>query len=461
MSQIEYNLSQRQPLKRTSRLLDKAYIEHEGRLNAIVNSVIHPGDENTPELRNELSNALSAEFIRQPDTSLTRRTIRQMREDVEACLSSTVFGDIHVVQPVQLDRIQYVEFTGAIRGEESRDLVVSGVDTVLKEEVSTQPTSTSNGKTIGLEMTYFPPTEVETSYKKLSKLFSPELVNKARTGYGWKKPYEALLCHVLHNLVRGCVGDDKDNCHIDGYVIEISTRVFKSISEVGEFYVDTDRYMKAIGLVPWFRSEYGGSCHINLGHSLGNDDRTWARFAKLLHIDLCNRPYLSWIFNSPGDKSNANSFLYSEYEDHEWIMNRFKSRSDLNSCSALQQNKDCYYNHRHCYHGTSTSELCIEYRFFEMCKDWSELKHCLDFIIKYQDHFEKLALSNKNAKIRLRFNKEISSAKYFRRHFPTPQSCIVEFKALLKTLGLDYKNYRFLVNRNLKLRYEFYPDTLV
>lgn len=305
---------------------------------------------------------------------------------------------------------------------------------------------------VGLEMTYyFPQTFDGFDNPKLNVDFYEYVTDRLSYFKDCEYEPESYATRFAIKLVQDML---KTPCVYDQGCVEISTPTFTNLKQLERFYTKADTYCKSLGLVPHSDTEWGGMCHINMNNTT-KDSEKFVIFFKNLYADILNRPYLNWIFNAAGEDVNACSYLHeNEYFNtstwHKIYMDECYS-FDYNMKTIITGNKGAAFNVNY---DEDLLNTYFEYRFIDMYSNWEEFKPVLIFIYEYQKHIERL--SKKRIIIPHRFTQE----SQLKTAFPTSKKSISAFKNLLKELGLDYKDYAFYIERNLKVRYDVYPDSL-
>lgn len=221
---------------------------------------------------------------------------------------------------------------------------------------------------------------------------------------------------------------------IDGGSVESPTPPFTSFSELRKFYNIISKETQEFGLVPYSRDNFlqGGQGHIHFSMN-----RWTHKFLRNLFCDYANRPYLQWIFNCPYDYINATSFFTElDFCDNpEFLTLDYSLQTVLglnNVCNNFigGKSKGLYYNRK-----------TVECRFFDNPRNWEDLVDHLKFLDAYLLYIKR---QPGLIPITIEHGREIKNMSlYF---------CKKEFKLLLNELGLDYKNYKRFVNRNMAFR---------
>ena len=305
--------------------------------------------------------------------------------------------------------------------------------------------------TIGVEMTYILPINTtELPHPALMKQYRKWTCDDYRTE-GSHESLSAFIRYKLNKLKML----EKANVSADCEAIEISSPIFRSWERFKDYYIKLDQICKAYGLVPRSETEWGGMGHINLGLDITSELK-YQRFIKYIHRDLVNRPYLNWIFNAAGEDWNANSYLYnySTYRTKECHDSWIEGEEEVDILRLLSGNKQASHNFNDT-HEKDRTKVYIEFRFFEMYENIDEFQKCVNFITRYYNYIKKSSETESFPKYKF------ESVRDFQKAFPSAKKCISHFRELLHHLDLKYSDYRYLVERNLKVRYEVYPDTLV
>lgn len=178
----------------------------------------------------------------------------------------------------------------------------------------------------------------------------------------------------------------------------------------------------------------------------------WVEFMYNILVDCANRPYLGWIFNESSDNHTANCLWQNSRMDDLVAM---FSEANFEEKKQLILNVDCRgYSIR------VKDRNHFEFRFFDMVRCERDLKDHLKFVSAYMAYIEKKTLVGEHVepkKLKLTIRRNFwDKVEYY--NYPKKKA-ILEFKNLLKDLGLDYKDYRRFVERNYLVRLNTYPKS--
>lgn len=230
-----------------------------------------------------------------------------------------------------------------------------------------------------------------------------------------------------------------------GNVVEICSPVYRTWKEARNNFKLMHTHTKTLKLIPWSPKRGGGGGHINPSIPK-RDGKIWTDYMYNLLVDVANRPYLGWIFNEPSDNHTAKCLWsniamkkftnINNIEDRDFLLN------DVDSRGFAVRVKD--ENH-------------FEFRIFDMVRNERDLKDHLKFVSAYMSYIEKLTLSNICIKKKsLKIKKVRTFWKKEENYDITRKNVVTEFKKLLQDIGLDYKDYRRFVERNLDVRFNIY-----
>ena len=201
---------------------------------------------------------------------------------------------------------------------------------------------------------------------------------------------------------------------------EFKSPRLQSIKEIEEYY----KYCAAITKKNKWpvspRNWISGGGHLHVFNGGSGFDR---EFESYVVKDVCNRPYLAWIFAEP------------EQDDHKCpVLNFHNVRGTIEWRHVVGH---------HCTVGCSPYSG-IELRFFEAPKNWREQELHVLFADRWLSHLMKQYKAGKKVTVVKRTMEQLQKLSY--------KWCVAEFNALLKEIGLDPKDYKHFIRRNLKVR---------
>lgn len=261
-------------------------------------------------------------------------------------------------------------------------------------------------------------------------------------------------------------------------VIEIAGPYFKSYSKMKKFHKGLAEVAEKLQTPTHRKDMGGGGGHIHAGIPEGLEGDQLLLFVANVHRDINNRPYLNYIFNEGLDDCNAvhvafrhkltatgsaynRSFMapsvntFEKLKEHYSRYARFKygytldgsNRDVMNTYDILHAfcDEESYMN-------AQSEYKTLEFRIFDAVYSEKQLKSHINFLNQYLKHI--MAITKKGELIQTKY-KNNKQAKLMCKSYRKPVKTRREFKALLDTLGLDYKDYKALFKRNYLERVAF------
>jgi hypothetical protein len=179
-------------------------------------------------------------------------------------------------------------------------------------------------------------------------------------------------------------------------------------------------------------------------------------FKKEFMLNLCrditNRPYVNWVFNDPSDNHTASCPIYSNYmtEQHAKFSNMKEMAEIFCTKSHALRFKNSVLNRK--------DYMLYEMRVFDMPRNKRDLKDIVQFIGAWLFYIEERTKRG----MCTRFDERLESiiANYGKNPFIPKnlemfgETAEKEFMDMIDMLGLEWKDYRRFVERNLRRRLE-------
>lgn len=243
----------------------------------------------------------------------------------------------------------------------------------------------------------------------------------------------------------------KDRVYMDaGPALEIGSPIHRTWKDMQWFYRQMSKHVNPRKFKPSDIKKGGGGGHITVSIPPG-DELFKAEFMLNMSIDAANRPYLNWVFNDPSDNHTA-SCHWSDVG-----FNRMYRMSVESGDGTLEWKEVAGAIDFRGHAIRKKNESCFEFRIFDMVRNERDLKDHIKFVDAYLRWIHRVTkaglamrkdvrINNARGKTK---NKWCSDQLQFEGVFRDVKK---EFKDFLQELGLDYRDYRRFVERNLEVR---------
>jgi hypothetical protein len=293
----------------------------------------------------------------------------------------------------------------------------------------------------GLELAFRPesdPLRVQAE-RLVPLLYGPPLKSTGSPSWDRKcslqRMFEASLPKFVEHLKAKTGDRHMSSCGKNE--IEFPSPVMTHMSQIEWYYARIKALADGIGAKPDNDKSTSGGGHVHVS-PLGTANWTDSDFVAAL-LEVCDKPWLSWIFNDPDDHGTAMSPV-SSIVRAAWKMDEdtdgWLDVADFAKC-AVRRNEN-------------NKKPTLEFRFFAAPRDWDEQRAHIVFLDRWLSSF----LPHKGRKYD---KKEIPDLPHFLpRHLMQVsfEAARKGFVKLLKELKLPLSDYQRFIDRNLKVRYD-------
>ena len=258
-----------------------------------------------------------------------------------------------------------------------------------------------------------------------------------------KSSRESTRADALSNLVRADMFDMElqGTADTDEKAVEIDSPPFKTLWSLQEYWEKIESIVSQYDLVATHPDKYSGGGHIHAGNPRGiKKELFWLNCIR----EVQNRPYLNWMFNEYDDDCSSEPVIF---EPTGWrILTRnhhvFESRGFYESHFDVAKGYATRVDFGH-----TLKRSTIEFRFFNAVEDWSQLFDHTMFLDAFLRRIIKKCREGKKVRTRIKTADAI-------KDLIKKDKAIVEFRKLLKSLGLDVSRYDYYIETNYMRRKE-------
>lgn len=303
-------------------------------------------------------------------------------------------------------------------------------------------------------------------------------------GRDWGLGTASKICDAVKQRVKEKTSKSKiaGRVYIDQSVLEVCSPVHKNWQDMSDWYDWMYTQAKEFKLRPFNPKKGGGGGHVNTSIpyvSKGKKKKKVMNFAFMRNMitDIANRPYINWVFNDPSDNHTANCLWW--YGSTRNMYEKFESSKDAEKLQLIREIsgrgyairvKDDFHFEFRCFDMVRNKKDLIDYaKFVSAYTRWIMEKTEAGEVISIDERLRPL-MGTKKSKLSSRLfeissritdtEDRVTQGEQCKPEEPVEtitcfndmKSVISEFKALLVTLGLQYKDYRRFVERNLKVR---------
>lgn len=265
-----------------------------------------------------------------------------------------------------------------------------------------------------------------------------------------------VVSKIKKHFVFSNDGTDAHNVYADGNLVELCSPVHKYWKGASDWYGLACALAKMYGMRPWSRNKGGGGMHINLSidHTKSQD------FYRNLFAIMILHPEINWVFNEPSDNHTAN-WMYGDADIREFVRGNEQISDRLGGKGYGINVKDEHH---------------FEVRTFEMPRSRKEY----ELMVKFMNSLMSFAMEITSWGVKIDVDSEMSEAiaskdiainrKPIGRGSSDPENCDVYLKhkwnnagssinELLRALGLDPREYKRFLERNLYVRKNVYGES--
>lgn len=214
--------------------------------------------------------------------------------------------------------------------------------------------------------------------------------------------------------------------HYDDGAVEVTNYPTRFVTQIKECYNQVEEVFKKNGIYPKHPDSVCGGGHIHIG-SISPQVKY-----KML-TDMLRRPYLPWAFSEP-DEADACDYPSTS-------INMFRALPDFKSGEMLK------YRHwpKSWMFRLDPAYSTAEFRFFEAPLNWDEQLLHIKFVTAYYRWIKNRPLKGFDPR------DGYTKKQLQKISFKEARS---KFRAFLRQLGLDPKDYEHFVERNMKPRWQ-------
>ena len=259
-------------------------------------------------------------------------------------------------------------------------------------------------------------------------------------------------------------------------VIEISGPYFSGYKDMKTFYKGIEEIATKLKTPTHREDSGGGGGHIHAGIPKDLKGDQLLLFIANVFRDINNRPYLNYIFNESIDDCNAYHMVYKYNwaNSGRYSYNRTYMNPNITTFKELKSRYLSYTSRRgydnveeeilmekqrivrafenaETYMNAQTDYNTLEFRIFDAICSEKQLKSHINFLNQYLRYI--WAITKRGELVQCNF-KSAKDAKKLCNSYKNPVKTRREFRALLKTLGLEYRNYQPLFKKNFLERIE-------
>lgn len=272
--------------------------------------------------------------------------------------------------------------------------------------------------------------------------FIPRWHNESRFGakYGicYSYKYSWKLAKVIN---RAFVKKGYPKAKKDIHCVEVCSPVFKSLTELTKWYSKLRSHALANNFTPHNKSTVCGGGHLHIG------GLTKAQIRQCMSL-LYRYPSIPWTFLQPDDTDSANlpQLKIDKPYSNLCVTDRRQLAFFLKSPEWLTKRWFCFNHHlpfldtKQFAADYSNNGKTIQYRCIEAPKTVAELQLQLQFFKAFTLWALKQPLTP------VVYPENLQSIKRF--------EAIAQFESICQLIGVNYRDYKHLIRRNLMPRWE-------